>query len=164
MSPRAVGERLRKVDELWNQTVQLKNTDSLGKCLNYGEEFEYRIIHSGFDDSAYCYCDQCGKTAILSTLHRPIPHGVRLLTHQRIDAEIERFLRGCDCGGRFTHEADPRCPNCRQELSATKCAEFIDRNAPGTLEDWRWQQSWDGLYFIVIEGNLVRDNWIEEVA
>ena len=39
---------------------------SVGECEHCHGQFGYYLIHSGFNDSNYAYCDFCGKTAVLS--------------------------------------------------------------------------------------------------
>jgi hypothetical protein len=48
-------------------------------------------------------------------------------------------------------------------LSAAKATTYIERDAPGTAKGWRWQQSWAGIYSIILNGNLV-ENWWDEQA
>ena len=132
-----------------------------GHCGECGRSFRYDLIHNGFNDSAYAYCDRCGKTSILSGWHEGVPEGAGLKLHQVIGQGVERFLCLCECGGSFRRGAAPRCPHCRAELSAAGATEFLEKNAPGTKQGWRWQQSWEGLYCIIIEGRSISDNWKE---
>jgi hypothetical protein len=74
--------------------------------------------------------------------------------HHEIDAELEPFLRPCTCQGRFKKGASPRCPTCKEALSAEYAAEYIERNAPGTAKGWRWQRDWNGLYCMAIENSI----------
>ena len=130
-----------------------------GNCSNCHEEFEYTLIHNGFNDSSYAYCDTCGTTAVLSGWYNGIPKGVNETFQGAINHDTEPFLESCECGGTFRCDAAPRCPHCNIEINATDAAEFIERNAPGTQQGWRWQKSWTGLYCIVVDGKCVRDNW-----
>jgi hypothetical protein len=98
-------------------------------------------------------------TAVLSGWFNEIPVEANLKLHQKITSDIEPFLLPCECGGRFTSEAKPRCPKCDIELSAIETAGFIENNAPGTETGWRWQRSWNGIYCIVIEKKMIEDNW-----
>lgn len=133
--------------------------DCVGKCVKCSGEFNYCLLHNGFNDSAYAYCDRCGKTAVLSGWYDRIPEGANLKLHQKITPDVEPFLKPCDCGGSFTHDAGPRCPHCRSELSVTGSREFIEKNALGSAGGWKWQDSWEGLYCIAIQGNDVLNNW-----
>ena len=76
-----------------------------------------------------------------------------------IEPALEPLLRTCDCGGRFKASAAPRCPHCRSELSASEAKQYLEAAAPGTGKGWRWQETWSGLYCIVIGDKLVNDNW-----
>lgn len=133
--------------------------DGLAACERCHAQFEYYLVHNGFNDSAYAYCDTCGRTALLSGWAGNIPAGVDLRIHQPITAEVEDHLAPCACGGRFRAQAVPRCPHCRHPLSATSLTKQIESNAPGTKAGWRWQQSWSGMYAIVIENRLTQDHW-----
>ena len=122
------------------------------------------LIHNGFNDSAYGYCDQCGMTALFSAYSDAVPEGVDVGFHGALRADAERFVRPCTCGGQFRGSATPRCPHCARHLSAEASAEFIERNASGTAKGWRWQRSWRGLYAIVIEDRLAQDPWSQSRA
>ena len=128
-----------------------------GKCESCGKSFDYDLLHNGFNDSAYSYCDECGMLAILDGWK--IPEGVNLKIHQKITSDIEPLLSLCQCGGKFKADAVPRCPHCKSLLSPTKASDWIEANAPGTKKGWKWQKSWDGLNAISIEKHFVKDNW-----
>lgn len=131
-----------------------------GQCPLCTLAFHYRLVHNGFNDSAYAYCDRCGMTALLSGWSEDIPRAAHLQVHQRIGVGVEPFLAPCTCGGHFRAEAMPRCPYCQGILDPRAATAFIEANAPGTLAGWRWQQSWDGLYAIIINDRVVSDPWI----
>ena len=137
--------------------------DNEGKCTGCASEFHYSLIHNGFNESAYAYCDRCGKTAILSGWSKAIPESAPIKFHEKITPQVEGFLKPCECGGKFTHDASPRCPHCREELSPVEATTWIERNAPGTAKGWRWQRSWNGIYCIIVEGNEVSDNWKKDI-
>ena len=128
-----------------------------GTCDRCDQTFEYRLIHSGFNDTAFAYCDSCGGVAFLSIYSRK-PPGV-VLDFGTIAPEVEPFLAPCDCGGRFRADAAPRCPNCHQPLSAERATAYIEANAPGTAKGWRWQRAWHGLYALVVENRSVENPW-----
>jgi len=130
-----------------------------GNCETCSKNFGYALIHNGFNDSAYAYCDSCGEIAILSGWFSDIPTNSNIKFHQVISEEVEPFLKNCECGGRFRKNASPHCPHCNAELSAIEATKYIEQNAVGTQLGWRWQQNWQGLYCIVIENKLVKDNW-----
>lgn len=129
--------------------------EDIGTCESCEGSFTYMLIHNGFNDSSYAYCDSCGITSILDAWK--MPKGIKF--HVAIDQENEDLLFPCKCGGSFKSGASPRCPHCQKKLSATLAAKWIEDNAPGTEGGWRWQRSWEGLYAIVIDKRFVKDNW-----
>jgi len=138
----------------------IKPPETVGVCEACGFHFHYRLIHNGFNDSAYAYCESCGRTVVLDGWSEAARR-VRFRIHQQIEEAIEPLLKTCPCGGRFSHSASPRCPSCNQELSAEQATDYIERNALGTAGGWRWQRSWDGVYCIAIEGRAL-SNWWDE--
>jgi hypothetical protein len=130
-----------------------------GTCHECRATFAYSLIHNGFNESAYAYCNRCGTTAVLSGWASNIPPDASFQAHVKIAPGVESFLAPWPCGGRFTADAVPRCPSCHVELDPEAARDFVERNAPGTRQGWRWEGSWDGLYAIVIEGKVVGDPW-----
>ena len=130
-----------------------------GLCASCGERFEYQLIHNGFNDTAFAYCDTCGMSTLLSCWYDHIPPEARLKVHGPVNPEVERLLEPCACGGTFRAAASPRCPHCRVTLSAEASRAFIEAAAPGTAKGWRWQGTWDGVYSIIIGGKYAKDNW-----
>ena len=127
-------------------------------CEHCGKSFGYQLIHNGFNESLYAYCDTCGMTALLDGME--IPKSITTIIQQGIiTPEIEQNIMPCTCGGRFTHNASPRCPKCLKPLSAEKATKWIESNAPGTGKGWRWQRNWIGLYCILIENRIIENNW-----
>lgn len=110
-----------------------------GQCEHCSGTFRYRIIHNGFNDSAYAYCDKCSFTVILSGWTQSAKR-TALRIHQRVAPELEILLKPCPCGGAFRSSADPKCPHCARGLSAVTAPAYIERDAPGTAKGWRWQQ------------------------
>ena len=139
----------------------MDHSDDTAWCESCRVGFTYFLVHNGFNDSAYAYCDTCGMTALLSGWSKKIPAGVNLKIHEVISESVEPFLQKCTCGGTFRRDASPRCPRCNSKLSATEAAKYIEANAPGAKKGWRWQRNWQGLYCITIEGRVVNDNWKE---
>ena len=141
---------------------RMSRTDGAGKCEHCGIEFPYRLINNGFNESAYAYCSECGTTAILDFWR--MPEGLGITPHQPITADNEDLLQACSCGGRFRASAEPRCPQCQCQLSATSARTWLEANAPGTAQGWRWQNTWHGLYAIVIAERAVHNNWAPKCA
>ena len=131
----------------------------IGDCEHCKKQFGYYLIHNGFNDSAYAYCDTCGMTELLDGWKGPKTGEFQMLLHQNITQEVEPFLAPCQCGGFFRAGASPRCPHCRQPLSADRAADYIERQAKGTKKGWRWQRGWTSLYCIIIEDKVVHDVW-----
>lgn len=143
---------------LWamDKTITTRR-DGDGNCEACGKPFPYYLIHNGFSDSAYAYCDTCGYTALLGLYTHP--KGLSFQPFKRIDASVEAHLKPCRCGGHFTADASPRCPACGKALSAEEAASWIEANAQGSAKGWRWQRNWRELYCIVIQGRSVSDPW-----
>lgn len=49
----------------------ITRTDGNGTCEECGRDFPYYLVHNGFNDSAYAYCEDCGQTALLAAEHMP---------------------------------------------------------------------------------------------
>ena len=133
----------------------------IGTCESCSQSFSYDLLHSGFADSAYAYCERCGLTAIISgwTAH---PEHAPLEVHKAITTTVEPFLSNCPCGGRFGANASPRCSPCALPLSAELGTSYIEANAAGTAKGWRWQRDWTSLYGIVIDKRMLRDPWLTD--
>ena len=136
-------------------------SNDIGTCETCSRTFQYRLIHNGFNDSAFAYCDYCGCEASLSGWFKDIPPQAQFIGRGPINLEAEAFLQPCSCGGRFRGSAAPRCPHCKSALSPELARLYIESNAPGTAKGWRWQCSWQGLYSIIIDGRCVKDNWLQ---
>jgi hypothetical protein len=128
-----------------------------GKCGYCKSAFKLDLLHCGFGDCSYAYCNSCGKTALLSGWSKKWPVGVKC-TQAEISAEMEVHLEPCSCGGSFLKGSSPRCPECKQPLSASEATSYIEDQAPGTKKGRRWQRNWSGLYGVVINGIKVNDN------
>jgi hypothetical protein len=138
----------------------------IGKCDKCGVEFRYYLVHNGFNESSYAYCDTCGKVCVLWVSPPHIPEHYRKYFRKtfvpmgrNITKEMESFIEKCPCGGNFKHDASPRCPTCNGQLSAEAAREYIERNALGTKAGWKWQGNWDDIDAIVIENNIIQDSW-----
>jgi hypothetical protein len=135
------------------------NSDTIGQCDQCKQKFSYALIHNGFNDTAYAYCDSCGCTAFFDAW-KPRPNDIPMQFHQCIGKEVEGFIRPCVCGGHFKAGASPRCPHCKHELSADLATTYIEANAPGTAQGWRWQKNWTGLYAMIVEKLVAKDPWL----
>jgi hypothetical protein len=128
-----------------------------GICDRCSRPFRYRLIHNGFNDSSYAYCDSCCYTALLD--HWTAPKEIARLDYGIIPADVEQDLLPCPIHGHFRATSLPRCLHCDEPLDPVRAADYIEPNAPGTAKGWRWQRSWNGLYCIIIEGRLASDPW-----
>lgn len=137
----------------------MNREDGKGRCDSCGAEFGYYLVHNGFNDSLHVYCDSCGSTAIadLAGVEARLPSLPGRVTP--ITPDMEGLLQTCSCGGRFRRGAAPRCPSCREPLSAEGATTWIEANAPGAKQGWRWQRSWVGLYAIVVAGRVQFNPW-----
>jgi hypothetical protein len=135
--------------------------EQIGVCESCRSYFQYVLIHNGFGDSAYAYCDECGKLCLLDCWYQEIPKSANVQWHKCIEPEIEPLLQPCSCGGHFKFGASPRCPTCHEKLSAERATTYLEKNAPGTAKGWRWQKNWTGCYCVIIESQIVRDNWLK---
>jgi hypothetical protein len=131
----------------------------IGYCETCHKQFGYRLIHNGFNDSVYAYCDNCGEACLLNLWQ--IPKGIEINDYGIIPESVHSFLKPCSCGGTFRKGAAPRCPHCNSILSPIEAAKYIEANAPGAKIDWQWQQSWEGLYCILVGNNVWCDCWKE---
>jgi hypothetical protein len=132
----------------------------IGSCDKCHGKFPYQIIHNGFNDTAYAYCDTCGITTFVGGWDdTDKPTDAPLNIHGPILPATEPWLRPCSCGGRFRHNASPHCPLCNAVLSAEAATSFIERNAEGTRSGWRWQRSWSGIYCLIISDRVTKNNW-----
>jgi hypothetical protein len=136
--------------------------DCVGQCLTCYKEFSYQLLHNGFGNSAYAYCDRCGCLASLSAWFNGTTPNVRIKYQGPINLEAESYLAPCSCGGAFRASASPRCPHCVAPIDAVAAASYIERNAPGTKGGWQWQRSWDGIYSLMVEGRIVNNNWVSQ--
>jgi hypothetical protein len=142
----------------------MSNSVDRGRCEHCSRDFAYALLHNGFNDSAYAYCDSCCNVAVLSAWHKGIPSGAAFRAHGPISEATESWLQPCPRGGSFKANASPRCPHCNGLLSAESARTWIEQNAAGIAKGWRWQGSWSGLYCIVIEHQAVKDNWRDAAA
>src|SRR5438876_427857 len=101
----------------------------IGSCEHCGGTFRYQLIHNGFNDSTYSYCDHCSFTVLLNGWNQTAQR-VGLQIHRRITPDVENLLKPCPCGNAFRASADPKCPHCARTLSAVKATTYIERDAP----------------------------------
>ncbi len=133
----------------------------IGRCDKCSRQFNYSLMHCGFGDCLYAYCDNCGKTAFFDDYKPPneLKGFVRYSSvNYIIPEQLEPFIEKCSCGGNFKHDASPRCVHCKQTLSPIEANKYI-KSDPPDKEGWYWQNNWTGIYAIIIDDNKVNDNW-----
>ncbi|MCP3997279.1 MAG: GNAT family N-acetyltransferase [bacterium] len=133
----------------------VKAPDHKGWCHQCGCEFPFEVVHCGFNNSSYAYCDDCGTVALLAAGHED-KHGIP--RHRAIAVEGEAQLSACPCGGRFAAGASPRCPHCREVLDPEQAAEYIEAAIRQVAAGWNWQRNWEGLYCLVVDRRVVYDS------
>jgi hypothetical protein len=82
----------------------IRSMADTGICEHCDQQFAYDLLHNGFNDTAYAYCDTSGCTALLSAWSK-IPLGAPIRFHTCINKAVEPYLKSCSCGGHF--RADP---------------------------------------------------------
>jgi hypothetical protein len=123
-----------------------------GDCEHCCRVYHYTLLHAGFGDYSYAYCDCCGMLATFGYSSSFLLTLPRLTNqHQVIDPAWEPFILPCGCGGHFRSEASPRCVFCKEPLSAEHAAPHIERNSVGAGRGWRWQKNWTETYCIALE-------------
>jgi hypothetical protein len=126
-----------------------------GDCEHCSQTYRYMLLHAGFGEFSYAYCECCGILAAFSYTNKDLQKLPPLSSkNEEIDADWEPFLRSCSCGGRFHKGASPRCIHCNSELSAEYAAGHIERNSVGAARGWHWQRNWSSLYCMVLEDPL----------
>jgi len=130
-------------------------------CKACRHEFRFRLVDNQINESMYAYCDRCGQT-VLFYGDRPASYMSGL--PYRICTHHEEHIEACTCGGRFTRDAEPRCPKCMSVISAAAFEELVQThvgpqgewNRPGSHSDWR---SRGGQFCMIIEERDVRRIW-----
>jgi hypothetical protein len=119
-------------------------------CKDCKQTFDYVTYGNGMNQNAHAYCNKCGMACVLGIYYPKIPPASNFLKRhppaQLIDATIEEFLKYCPCGGKFKHNALPRCPHCNKELIEfnTSYYKFVTVMIDGKkIEDW-WKEDWQG--------------------
>lgn len=123
-----------------------------GDCEHCARTYRYTLLHAGFGDFSYAYCDSCGTLATFNYSNSFLVNMPRISApHQVIDPEWEPYLDSCACGGHFRASASPRCVFCNSILSPEHAAHHIERNTVGAGRGWRWQGNWSDIYCIALE-------------
>jgi hypothetical protein len=99
----------------------MSREQATGKCEKCSASFGYLLIHNGFNDSSYAYCDSCCYVALLD--HYAAPKHAPKLDFGVITPEVEQHLLPCPDRGQFRASAQPRCPHCNDTLDPVKAAD-----------------------------------------
>ncbi len=123
-----------------------------GECEHCHQQYNFSLWNAQLGECSYAYCDSCGMVATIDYRDRRMallpPTDI---LNQEMDASWESHLAPCACGGQFQRGASPRCPVCRQPLSAEKAAPYIEAMQSHVARNWRWQGNWSDEYFVAIE-------------
>lgn len=123
-----------------------------GDCEHCSRTYRYMLLHAGFGDFSYAYCECCGTLAAFAYTNKDLanlpPTSIR---HQVISPSWEPFIRPCSCSGQFRRGASPRCVFCNSALSAEFAGAHIEQNSRGAARGWHWQGDWEGTHCMVIE-------------
>ncbi|MDD5172139.1 MAG: hypothetical protein PHF60_03835 [Candidatus ainarchaeum sp.] len=68
---------------------------------------KFRIMEGGGEAFTILRCDKCGKEKYM--------HLIKLNLRRADIKTIEKAAGKCDCGGRNTSDAPPRCPSCKSK-------------------------------------------------
>lgn len=131
------------------------------QCETCLHEFKFRFVDNQINESMYAYCDGCGQT-VLFYEDRPASYMSHL--EYRICTNHEEHIEACTCGGRFTRDAEPRCPKCMSVISAAVFEELVmthigpkgEWNRADSPSDWR---RLGGQFCMIIEERDVRKIW-----
>lgn len=141
------------------EPIPVSGNHHSGACEHCRQTFDYWLLQCQRTNSAYAYCDSCGTTAILSLTDPRMPQLPNRQAPEEICADLEPYIFHCYCGGQFKRGSSPRCPFCNETISAEWARTYIESNAFGAREGWRWQGNWTGPYAFVIESKLVNNNF-----
>ena len=82
------------------------------------------------------HCDSCGRERSLDfdevsviEKERNIDTVSRILFDKEYEKMLEGALEPCECGGRFTFKAKPRCPKC----GSKSYEHYIDENGTSVM-------------------------------
>src|SRR5262245_17088135 len=92
-----------------------------GQCETCGKEFAYFLVHNGFNDSAYSYCNSCGRASILSGWYDKIPAVAKLKLHHAIPETTEPHLEKCEYGRSGRPSMAMRLSGGRNDFSIIFC-------------------------------------------
>lgn len=130
----------------------------IGSCENCNQRFSYALIHNGFNDSAYAYCDTCGCVAS-SLLGREPPTASRFASTARLPRTSSGTLIDVAAGVSFElkHRRDARIADTHSRLMSPP--DILRRMRQGPRKDGAGNVNWQGLYCIIVEGRSIKAPW-----
>jgi len=121
-------------------------TDSDIRCSNCSKLIKVKIFSAGFMDVIAFSCDRDSTVLTISTYDKTLnsllgKYPNSAWTDKQFRT-VEEKLMICSCGGKFKHDAKPKCPNCGAVLPFEKpnSSEFVvvGRWVDGERQDpWR---------------------------
>ena len=93
-------------------------------CQYCNRMISFKNVHGGFSDVLSFYCSKC-PNVLVAGLYDEFVSYVDKKTNYSWDnlksrddfyEYFEKALITCECGGRFEHDAKPRCPYCFKEI------------------------------------------------
>ena len=109
------------------QANKSMTSETFGTCDHCSVQFPYALIHNGFNDSAYAYCDSCGTVGFISAWQSDIPKEANFRAQGPISPETAKLLAPCSCGGRFRLMAAPRCPGDHHRTGSDSTSRIVPR-------------------------------------
>ncbi len=106
-------------------------TDSEVRCTNCSKLIKVKIFSAGFMDVIAFTCDRDSTVLTISTYDKMLdsvlgkyPNSAWTEKQFRM---VEAKLMTCPFGGRFKHDAQPKCPNCGATLHFDRpgSSEFV---------------------------------------
>ncbi len=85
-------------------------------CPKCGKTIEYWWTSGMSECFPHFYCEDCGSPIWREQDRRALWNDRSLERLKRDVAKIFESLPPCHCGGRYTLDAGPRCPHCREEF------------------------------------------------
>jgi len=114
-------------------------------CQNCLREIEVEVYSAGLSDVIPFVCPEDSTVLLVSLydkmLDKLVDRATKVVITDDDFAKIEGHLRPCSDGGRFRHDAPPRCPRCRAPLRLPPLSpsEFV---VVGRMVDGEKESMW----------------------
>ncbi len=153
-------------------------------CYHCEAAIKYTNTHAASADQVFFYCNKCGIVTTLDRYSKEMEEGKFYdkflksksydlnddfymgqfwLDMKKMRREIEIHLAPCSCSGKFTADAVPRCPACKEELEWDKVADNLEKTTGRTMPHYfrRFiRKGWHDMYYFVFDLQIVRNNWL----